>query len=147
MLPATVKPLISRLDAGSFTALIGALAMAEGLRAGCTPSDIVVSDQINEGDGGLDVVVDAVPDSVTDLTPPSALRPGHKGLQLKTNKRKFPSAFNLSTELRKPGPKRVLADGGTYVLVSSQDLNPKQRSDLEQALGVTTGDVVPGLMV
>ncbi len=56
------------------------------------------------------------------------------GFQLKTARRKIPSALKLAEELRKPGPKRLLVDGGAYVLVWSQDLNAQQRAAVEEAL-------------
>jgi len=63
-------------------------------------------------------------------------------LQLKATRKKQPSAFELPLELRKPGPKRLLVSGGTYVLVSSQDLNPAQREALATALASEAANVL-----
>ena len=64
------------------------------------------------------------------------------GLQLKTIRRKQPSALELPAEVRKPGPKRLLLEGGTYVLVWSQDLNPLQREAVEVALTTTVAELL-----
>jgi hypothetical protein len=129
MLPAEIKEIIGRLDPGSLTSFVGSLLGAEIARLGIPPENLVISDQINENDGGLDGLVQDVPR--TEPGSSSALPVGLVGLQIKATRRKNPAAFELSTELRKPGPKRVLLAGGTYVLVSSQDLNYAQRKALE----------------
>jgi hypothetical protein len=132
MLPAHIKPLIARLDAGSFTAFVEGLINAEAGRLGMPATSVVMSDALTDNDAGLDARLEAVPAATDGLA--SAIPTGAVGLQLKATKRKTPSAFDLPTELRKEGPRTLLAGGGTYVLVSSQDLNPAQRTTLEQAL-------------
>ena len=134
VLPAEIKQLIARLDPGSFTAFVEGLLSAESARLGMPPGSLVMSDALTENDGGLDARLDEIPEFAPDGTR-SALPVGSlDGFQLKATKNKQPSAFQLSKELRKPGPQRVLNSGGTYVLVSSQDLNPAQRHVLEDAL-------------
>ncbi|MFV1991272.1 MAG: hypothetical protein ACC652_11090, partial [Acidimicrobiales bacterium] len=129
-----LKPLIARLDPGTFTAFVGGLLATEALHVGLSPAQVVMSDAISEPDGGLDAILEDVPSHGTGLRPATDLVEGRMGFQLKAARRKTPSAFELAKELRKPGPKRLLVNGGTYVLVSSQDLNPQQRSAIEEAL-------------
>jgi hypothetical protein len=133
MLPAHVKVLIGRLDAGSLTAFVGGLLSAEAGRLRLSPGDLIMSDAIDEADGGLDALARGVPAESPDGAPPM-MPEGLAGFQVKSTQRKQPGAFDLPHELRKPGPKRVLLESGTYVLVTGQDLNPKQRGDLEAAL-------------
>jgi len=52
------------------------------------------------------------------------------------------SALRLSKELEKPGPKRILKDGGTYVLVWQADLNDRQRLAAEAALDAEAKKIV-----
>src|SRR5262249_19260903 len=66
---------------------------------------------------------------------------------LKATKSKGPAAFDLAVELRKEGPKLLLQEGGSYVLVSSQDLNPAQRARLEQAVAAEAAAVFAELGV
>ena len=121
-----MKALIARLDPGSFTTFISGLLLAEGYRVGLNANALVVSDALTENDEGLDALAAAVPDHA-GAEPPSPLPTGLVGFQLKTTSEKRPGALRLPRELRQPGPKRVLVEGGTYVLVWSQDLNPAQR--------------------
>lgn len=134
MLPAEIKQLIARLDPGSFTSFVEALLSAESGRIGLPPGSLVMSDALTENDGGLDArmvnVPEAAPNRDISVLPAGAVA----GFQLKATRKKQPSAFDLSTELRKPGPSMVLSSGGAYILVSSQDLNPAQRQALEAAL-------------
>ncbi|MCB1245792.1 MAG: ATP-binding protein, partial [Acidimicrobiia bacterium] len=133
MLAASVKQLVERLDPGSFTEFIEALVMAEAARLGVAPTDVVVSDAIFEGDEGLDAYLRNVPASEAG-EPKSPIPTGEVGLQLKAGRGKSPSSFGLADELTKPGPMRVLSGGGTYILVTSQDLNYPQRLNLEEEL-------------
>ena len=134
------KALIARLDPGSFTTFVGSLLMAEAGRIGMPPTALVMSDAITEADEGLDAVLDDVPPTV--LIPTSAFPEGLVGLQLKATKKKAPSTFKLGKELRKKGPKRIISTGGTYILVSPQDLNPAQNSALKEALASEAKKVV-----
>jgi hypothetical protein len=140
VLPADIKELIARLDPGSFNAFVGGLLAAETERLSLPATSLVMSDAIDESDGGLDALIKDV--AASDLQPPSSFPQGEIGLQLKSQRRKAPNAFGLAGELRKPGPKRVLATGGTYILISSQDLNAAQREALEQALASEAAKVV-----
>jgi hypothetical protein len=134
MLPAEIKQLIARLDPGSFTAFVEGLLSAEAARLGMPPGSLVMSDALTENDEGLDArlpnIPGLAPDGKKSVLPAGPLA----GFQLKATRKKQPSAFELSDELDKPGPRQVLSSGGTYVLVSSQDLNPAQRQALETAL-------------
>jgi hypothetical protein len=133
VLPAVIKELIGRLDPGSCTAFVEGLVTAEAARLGMPSANMVMSDALTENDGGLDALLRDVP--VEAPQPPGSTFPaGEVGLQVKSTRRKQPSAFGLATELRKAGPKRILLTGGAYVLVSSQDLNPAQRQALEDAV-------------
>jgi hypothetical protein len=132
MLPADIKQLIARLDPGTFNAFVGGLLAAESERLGMPPGSLIMSDAITENDGGLDALMRDVP--ALEVDPQTPFPAGEVGWQLKSTRLKVPSAFELATELPKPGPKRVLSGGGAYVLVSSQDLNPAQREALEKAL-------------
>jgi hypothetical protein len=128
-----LKPLIARLDPGSFTLFVEGLLQAERERLKLPLNAVVLSGALSEADGGLDGRVDGVPDKAPDGSP-AQLPDGTLGLQLKTNKRKQPSVLKLDQELARPGPTRILREGGTYILVWSQDLNDAQRSDTESAL-------------
>jgi len=141
MLPANAKELIARLDPGSFTALVESLLVREAARAGVPLADVVMSDAITEADEGLDGLLRAVP--TTDLTPVCPLPSGEVGIQLKTVRRKWPGDLRLPKELAKPGPRRVLTGGGTYIVVWSQDLNPGQRTAAEKALQDKANKVQP----
>jgi hypothetical protein len=142
MLLADIKERISRLDPSLFTAFVEALVSAEASRIGMDPSAVVISDQITVGDGGLDAVLrrPSPAGSVSGVTE-TAIPEGETGLQLKATKKTAPSAFELDTELRKPGPKRILSGGHTYVLVSCLDLNPGKREALESALSAEASRV------
>jgi hypothetical protein len=133
LLPAEIKQLVARLDPGSFTSFVAALVAAEAARLGMPPGSVVMSDALTENDEGLDGLLRDVPEAAS-LDPSSPLPPGLVGLQLKTISRKQPSALGIADELRRPGPRRVLGSGGTYILVWSQDLNPAQRQATEAAL-------------
>ena len=131
MLPIDIKAIITRLDPGDFTSLLGMLLSAERIRLGMPAISLVLSDAITVGDGGLDAVMTGVP---ADGPSPVNLRPGLVGFQAKATKKSGPSAFGLDAELKQPGPVRVLREGGTYVLACCQDLNPRQRTELEKAV-------------
>jgi hypothetical protein len=141
VLPAELKLLIGRLDPGSFTAFVEGLLSAERARLQIPPENLVMSDALTENDEGLDAFLAAVPPTAPDGSP-SMLPTGDSGLQLKATKKKAPSDFDLPKELRRPGAKRVLADGGTYVLVCLHDLNPAQRKALEDALAEEAAKVL-----
>lgn len=141
MLLAEAKQFIARLDPGSATALLGALLSAECTRLYVPAEALVISDAITEPDEGLDARVDGVPETAP-TPPPPALPPGTVGLQLKTTRRKQPSALGLADELAKPGPRRVLEDGGHYVLVWTQDLNEPQRQGVMTALRTEAEKIV-----
>ena len=141
MLPAEIKTAIARLDPGSFTAFVEGLLLAERARLVLPPNAVVLSDAITEADEGLDGRVDGVPENAPDGSG-SNLPAGLVGLQLKTTRRKQPSALGLSAELKKPGPTRILENQGTYVLVWSQDLNEPQRRATENALQAVADEIV-----
>jgi hypothetical protein len=128
MLPPGFKAIVSRLDAGSLTQLMRGLLQAEAARLGLPTDAVVASDVLTAADGGLDARIDDVPE--TSQTIP----PGLVGLQFKAVKSTAPSSLDLSTELAKPGPTRVLRSGGTYVLVWQADLNDKQHDATQTAL-------------
>jgi hypothetical protein len=142
VLPADIKALIARLDSGSFTTFVEALVVAEAMRLEMSPDRIVISDALTDNDEGLDGELTDVPPGPPS-GPLSAIPAGLVGLQFKATKRKTPSAFGLDEELAKPGPLKVLAAGGTYVLVSSQDLNPLQRGKLLAELQEKANDAHP----
>lgn len=147
MLPvAELKLLIARLDAGSLTSLVSSLLLAEAARLKLAPNAVVMSDDLNEADEGLDARIDDVPAATPDGSARN-LPAGLVGFQLKAVKRKHPSALKLDQELSKPGPRTVLQTGGTYVLVWSQDLNPAQRQAADDALRAAAGRLVADPLV
>jgi hypothetical protein len=132
VLIADIASSIARLDPGSFTAFAEALLAAEVGRLGIDPWRFTMSNALTENDAGLDARLVDVP--ALDIDPKQQLPPGLIGLQLKSTRLKRPGDFRLPVELRKAGPTQLLLDDGTYVLVSSQELNPDQRAAIEQAL-------------
>ena len=132
MLPANTKELIGRLDPGSFTAFVGGLLSAEAAVIGIPADMVVLSDAITDNDAGLDCLINN--STSTEESSRSAIPPGIGGFQFKATKKKSPSAFKLKSEVRKPGPLRVLRGSGTYILVSLLDLNPDQRRAVEAEL-------------
>ena len=141
VLPAVSKPLIARLDPGSFTAFVEGLLAAERARLRLPPNALVSSDEIAQADGGLDGRLDGVPAAAPDNTP-ALLPSGDLGFQFKAVRKKQPSALGLDDELEKPGARRILSAGGTYVLVWSQDLNDPQRRAVEKKLREAAGRIV-----
>ena len=131
MLPVELKKIITRLDPGDFTAFVEVLLSAERARLAMPLDALVMSDALSENDGGLDARLVGVPQ---DQPPPATLPFGTVGIQVKATKKKGPSAFDLVTELRKPGPKKLFREAGTYVLVSCQEFNSQQMEDLEDAV-------------
>jgi hypothetical protein len=138
-----LKTLIPRLDPGSFTSFVEGLLLAERARLGLPFNALVLSDAITEADEGLDARLEGVPEEAPDGTP-AQLPAGNLGLQLKTVGRKQPSALALDTELARPGPRRTLESGGTYIVVWSQDLNDAQRRAVEGGLRGKAAAIVEG---
>jgi hypothetical protein len=128
MLPVGFKSIVTRLDAGTLTALMRGLLQAESDALGMPANALVVSEALNEGDGGLDARIDEVPDSS------QTIRAGLVGFQFKAYKTKTISATEIEKELAKAGPTRVLKAGGNYVLVWEADLNDRQRTNAEKTL-------------
>jgi hypothetical protein len=132
--PASDLPVrIGRLDAGALTAFVDALLRAEAARLALPATALVMSTNLNVADAGLDAVLHGVP-------PGGPLPAGTSGWQLKATKRITPSALKLKEDLAKRGPRRLLADGGTYVLLCSQELNKRQHDTVMGALY----DAAPG---
>jgi hypothetical protein len=130
MLPVDIKARIARLDPGSLTALVGALLSVEAARIGLSPANLVLSDALTTRDEGLDGLLVDVPAEAVE--PPTLLPEGLSGIQIKGSKATAVSSLDLQIELRKPGPKRVLSERGTYVLIRSLDLNPAQWQNLRK---------------
>jgi hypothetical protein len=129
MLPAHLKPLIARLDPGSLTSFVGGLLSAEVARLGMPISSLAISDQISDADEGLDAILTGVPERDPQASGGVTIPEGEVGFQLKAIRSgKSPSVLKIQKELSKPGPRRILQSGGTYVLVWSQDLNPAQQT-------------------
>jgi hypothetical protein len=128
VLPVGFKAIVTRLDAGTLTELMRGLLQAEADRLGLPANAVVVSEALTEGDGGLDGRIDAVPEESQNIPE------GLVGFQFKAYKAKTISPAELEEELVKPGPTRIVKDGGTYVLVWQADLNDKQRKKVETEL-------------
>ncbi|UUY05510.1 hypothetical protein LRS13_08330 [Svornostia abyssi] len=129
MLSLSFRRNVTRLDAGTLTTLMSALLTAEAARLNMPPNAVVVSQALNDADGGLDARIDEVP-----VAPDNLLPSGLVGFQFKARKSKTFSNEELRAELAKPGPTRILQQRGTYVLVVQADLNDQQRSLIEQRL-------------
>ena len=128
MAPDPDLPLrIGRLDAGALTAFVDALLRAEFARLALPAAALVMSTELNVADDGLDAVLHGVP-------PGGPLPAGMSGWQLKAYKRTAPSALKLEEELAKPAPRRLLADGGTYVLLWPRELDKRQHDAVMRRL-------------
>ena len=80
--------------------ILGGLLSAEAARIGVAGPDFVMSDRLTVNDGGLDAVVRNVPAAAEQGS--AFLPEGQMGLQIKATHLKYPSAFDLADELRKP---------------------------------------------
>lgn len=133
-MPIGAKEIITRLDPGALTDLVTRLLSAELGRLGAAAGTLIMSGDLTEADGGLDGLIRHSPSVAGDGSASLLPSAGQLGIQSKATKQKAPSAFDLKKELEKPGPTRVLTEGGSYLLVSGQDLNPAQRVALENEL-------------
>jgi hypothetical protein len=135
-LPVGFKAIVTRLDAGTLTSLLARLLQAETDRLRMPAGSVVVSEALTDADDGLDARIDETPDESQHI--PSGL----SGFQFKAYKTKAVSALKLDEELARPGPTRVIENGGTYVLVWQADLNYRQRTAAEAALDTQARKII-----
>lgn len=112
------------------------LLWAESARVGIGRNLIDVPDCINVGDGGIDAFIKDADPSTDELVPA-----GTTGFQIKSSDLK-PSAckkeLHEDGDLDKPIKseiKRILDQGGTYVLALFADITTRQKTDREEAIG------------
>jgi len=126
---------ITGLDSGRAVAFFRRLLWGEATKVGIGKNLINVPDCINVGDGGIDALIrDAHPLSE------EVIPAGTTGFQIKSSdlqpmecKKELHEKGQLGQPL-KPEVKRLLDNGGTYVLVLCADLAVPQTSDRENAL-------------
>lgn len=128
MLPTLFQRTIEDLDEVQLTELVGGLLRAEANAVGLPASSFVYSAQVKASDEGLDALVKDVPAGASLFLPQ-----GETGFQFKAVRGTI-SSLKLGDELEKPGPRRVLQNGGSYILVWGRDLNPKSLREAEEAL-------------
>jgi hypothetical protein len=106
VLPPGFKAILSRIDAGTLNALMGALLRLHSDKLGLAADGFVGSDELTATDGGLDALLRDVP-AGAPLVPA-----GEAGFQFKAHKGTSVARLKLDNEANKPGPTRVLNAGG-----------------------------------
>jgi hypothetical protein len=128
VLPDLFQRTIAGLDELQLAELVGGLLRAEVNALGLLLENFIFSTEVKVGDEGLDAEIRGVAAGTSSFLPE-----GDTGFQFKSVRGSI-ADLKLKGELNKPGPRRILEGGGTYLLAWNKELNPKQERETREEL-------------